>query len=486
MVLLICTKNDLFTIAYIPIFIQFAFKKSQNLQSTCKFASIYVLVLMLIQIAALIGFEVNESFMNDFFNFYAEEIFGDLKYSPTNLTFDFILLLMLTSLTVAFETAEKTDFSENPFKDGGENDSIFSSGISDAIYKHPNYSFNDKITNSMDLIKRYIFKIQYWVTIAIVFFVGTHQIDIFSLCYIICSFVFLWQGSEFYLKPLPSLLRQWNSLLLYNIVAITLKVLIKIVGCAYGETIPEKYCFIPSIFDMPCASSRVEGKVSIYCENFEENTIFLWDILCFFFIIMQRRIFLSHYFLNVVHDTQITNMMSMRGAKLTEELRIQEMNKSFDEENAYLENLRLRMEKIRKMASSQKQKRSAIKSHGMAVRSGDAYMFADDFEETPQNEIIKKSTMIIQKKSLDDVSEAFFDIEISSENEDQEVEKEMSVKKEEGGFKEAVTKFLQPIFNKLHEHSKNHTYIIKLLHQEKKYLRQAYTERSQPSSSKSL
>lgn len=474
MLTLLCSKMDLLSLFYIPTFILFTFKKRQSLESCCKFASNLTLILIIVQLVILVILrlqEFNDFYVAEIIKFILHMVITNLKKSPFKLVFDYILLMMLSCQQSVFKISRQIDFSQDPFKYGGENDStLLPKKISNVyIYKHQLYSFPEKIETLMDLIKRYVFKIQFWLTIAIIFFAGTNHVDIFSLCYILWSFVFLWQGTEFYLKTSSVLWRQWNLLLTYSIIVIVFKVFVKTLTCACGKIIPDDHCFLLAIFDVSCSSED-----SIKCKDLVKKKGFHWDVLAFFFIIAQRRIFQSYYFYNVKQDTRITNIMASRGAKLNEELRIQEMNKSVNEEKAHLENLWLKMEKIKKMAAFRNRKRN-ITNHDLAIRSGDIYMFINDFDTAKEeltDEISKKSTALISSKPRASEDDDFFDIEIevSSEKSKEKIVLDDDPTKKEDIQENDFLRFFHNIFRKIHARSRNHTYIIKLLSQEKKYL----------------
>ena len=92
-------------------------------------------------------------------------------------------------------------------------------------------------------------------------------------------------------------------------------------------------------------------------------------------------------------------------------------------------------------------------------------MFTDDFETNPPvDEISKKSTIMMDNKRSD---EEFFDIELSSETS----KEKMDLLNESPNAENKFVVFFQNLFVKLHARSRNHTYIIKLLSQEKKYLK---------------
>lgn len=59
----------------------------------------------------------------------------------------------------------------------------------------------------LDIVKRIALLGSLWVTLAIMFLTGTNRVNLFSLGYLIGSFVFLWQGTDLYLRPIKSTLK---------------------------------------------------------------------------------------------------------------------------------------------------------------------------------------------------------------------------------------------------------------------------------------
>lgn len=63
----------------------------------------------------------------------------------------------------------------------------------------------------LDIIKRIVLIGFIWFTLAIVFLAGTNRVNLFSLGYLIGSFIFLWQGNDYYLRPVNVILK-WYSM----------------------------------------------------------------------------------------------------------------------------------------------------------------------------------------------------------------------------------------------------------------------------------
>lgn len=66
----------------------------------------------------------------------------------------------------------------------------------------------------LDILKRIVLIGFIWFTLAIVFLAGTNRVNLFSLGYLIGSFIFLWQGNDYYLRPVNVILN-WYSIMSY-------------------------------------------------------------------------------------------------------------------------------------------------------------------------------------------------------------------------------------------------------------------------------
>lgn len=177
------------------------------------------------------------------------------------------------------------------------------------MHEHPIYVFSDpdQVQGFVDILKRYIYRVHFWVSLIIIFYAGSSHITIFSIGYIGFAFVLLWYGTDFYLKPLRTIVKYWDILLLFNVCIIIIKMTIKIFGCRFGRQIPSETCWFAKIFDMPC-SDKLKTE---FCSN-QPGVPYLYDGIAFLVIILQRRIFLSYYFYNVISDTFMTSILASR------------------------------------------------------------------------------------------------------------------------------------------------------------------------------
>ena len=90
------------------------------------------------------------------------------------------------------------------------------------------------------------------MTLAIVFLAGANRVNIFSLGYLLGAFVFLWQGEEIYLWPVPCILKRWNMLLGYNVAVIMVKALLQIIGCMFLLEVKSHACWAAQLFEITC------------------------------------------------------------------------------------------------------------------------------------------------------------------------------------------------------------------------------------------
>jgi len=104
----------------------------------------------------------------------------------------------------------------------------------------------------LDIAKRCFFSSFFWVTLAIVFLAGANRVNIFSLGYLAGAFVFLWQGEDIYLWPVPYILKRWNMLLGYNVAVINVKALLQIIGCMFLMEVKNNACWAAQLFEITC------------------------------------------------------------------------------------------------------------------------------------------------------------------------------------------------------------------------------------------
>ncbi|KAF5269329.1 hypothetical protein FQR65_LT02631 [Abscondita terminalis] len=316
-----------------------------------------------------------------------------------NVLFEFVLFLFVSRQSIVFRTEASNDGRNYA---GGSNEPIVEQG-EDPDFVIPVPDFVTYCRSYLDLVKRAVFMNWIWFTLAAMFLAGTQRVSLFSAGYLIGAFVFLWQGSDIYLRPMPKIMRNWNRLLLYNVLVIICKSFLQVVGCIFIEYLSKNACWVIHLFSVGCLkpSGNTEKGIGSADEcQINEYVGLAWDGVCFAFLIFQCRIFRSYYFFHVVNETKATTILASRGADLIEELRRQRILKKSEGERKILEKIKIKMERIK--AGQKKLRGPAFDtnnhfvdgifpgrprhrvispdSHTTAIRSGDYYMF-DEIED---------------------------------------------------------------------------------------------------------
>ncbi|XP_049867605.1 piezo-type mechanosensitive ion channel component [Pectinophora gossypiella] len=337
------------------------------------------------------------------------------------LIFDYFLLVFAT-LQLRVFGIEKT---HGDSYSGGSNSEDIGKDWETPHFSNPVPDFLGFVGTWLDVLKRMVFLGMLWVTLAIMFMTGTNRVNLFSMGYLIGSFIFLWQGTDFYLLPKDAILQWWSWLLRYNVTVVVIKTLLQIPGCIFGAVMQEHACWLVQLLGIGCVDKFAGGNIARFikmdyvkeaaCSVPQEDIGLAWDGVCFAFLILQRRLFYSYYFYRVIDESKATTVLASRGAELIEELRLKQMRLQEEQEVKILEKIKVKMERIkanqRKIQGITKEPRHhdagsepgppgvrrrvftkrheeydcppyrPPTSHQKAVRSGDYYMF-DEFDDT--------------------------------------------------------------------------------------------------------
>lgn len=155
-----------------------------------------------------------------------------LNSDSSKLLLDFLLLMCMCRQRNVFTIEMKNGGKKYP---GGRNQSsvndvgIIISGqlpIRTHDFLYP--------TNWLDILKVIVYFSSFWVTLSIVLITGTNNVNAFSLGYLISSFFFCYIGTNFYMKPIRSIVNWWNMLILFNIFVIFTKSILNLRSIADG------------------------------------------------------------------------------------------------------------------------------------------------------------------------------------------------------------------------------------------------------------
>ncbi|XP_064467318.1 piezo-type mechanosensitive ion channel component 2-like isoform X2 [Ornithodoros turicata] len=299
---------------------------------------------------------------------------------------------------------------------GGSNEEIYN-GRGHFTGESPNpipdfTSYNKTYLSNMQVLLFFSF---YWVTLAVMFLAGTNRVSLFAMGYVLGCFFFLWNGNEFYLKPMQRLLRMWNTLLAYNVVVILIKCILQVVGCVFLDYLEcwmvqllgiaclkkleqrSAFASTPTEYSMLCCIQRINmcrwkdfngcpqahtvGKSATdpeKCGAPMDEAGLLWDGICLAFLLVQKRIFMSYYFQHLIIEVLAQQSLASRGAEMIHEIQCKEVQHQRAVERDIMEKIKCKMDKIR--ATQQKMRTGGSaepETHYQAIRSGDYYLFED-------------------------------------------------------------------------------------------------------------
>lgn len=436
---LIFQRLDLISIIYVPVIIIMIFMiNSRNCVEKFWITASTIVSLLILAQCFILGFLVvfnscseiahGRTFQIGFFSIQK------LRKEPFILINDFFLLLVLSCQLKA-----KTDPLPDLFELKGSN------------------AFNG-IKLGM---KKFLMNIFIWFSLSVAFIVGTTEFEFFSLGYVLAAFIFCWLGTDFYLKPLKSINRWWNVFIAYNVFIILLRYSVKLFGCLFEDKFRVEYCWILPFFDVPCPNSLFP---ELFCQGLLNKSEYKWDIFIFFLSIIQKRIFNSKHFNDVIYETFITSLLSARGAQIMEEIRIHEITAAIAEEKRVFSLIKKKMEKITHLATIKNIKDGNVKSHDIAIRNGDYYMFHDDFfEEMEIDEDIQSETPVSTEQRFSERGSHAYTMISRGTEENVEVTK---------SIRDEIMDFLTELAYKVHRISMKHTLVVKALEEERKVLKE--------------
>ncbi|CAH1780572.1 unnamed protein product [Owenia fusiformis] len=295
------------------------------------------------------------------------------------LVVDFFQLLFVVLQWRVF-TIENSSRSVEEYG-GGDNKSIMKDVLTNA--PNPVKDFTSNKESYLDYIKSVLFFYGFWVTLAIIFITGTSRISVFCMGYLIACFLFLWYGQEMLVKPLRNVLRMWDVLLGYNFIVILLKAALQLVACVYVENLIVNQCWLVQLLSLVCLKVDTYPETDVNqsgdCKLPNDDAGLTWDVVCFVFLLAQRRIYTSQYFRHVVTELEVQNKLASRGAELINLKLIEAVLMINKREESVLANIKRKMTRIKLKQEAMQQKAVMEPTdHYIAIRGGDYYMFEDD------------------------------------------------------------------------------------------------------------
>nr|KAF6358778.1 piezo type mechanosensitive ion channel component 2 [Pipistrellus kuhlii] len=368
-----------------------------------------------------------------------------VRPNPVFLVYDFMLLLCASLQWQIFEDENKAAVRII----AGDNVEICMSLEAASFSQYNPVPDFIHCRSYLDMSKVIIFSYLFWFVLTIIFITGTTRISIFCMGYLVACFYFLLFGGDLLLKPIKSILRYWDWLIAYNVFVITMKNILSIGACGYIENLVKNNCWLIQAFSLACTVKGYKMPNSdASCKLPSGEAGIIWDSICFAFLLLQRRVFMSYYFLHVVADIKASQILASRGAELFQativkavKARIEEEKKSMDQLKRQMDRIKARQQKYKKgkermlsltqesgegqdiqKLSEEDDEREADKQkakgkkkqwwrpwvdHASMVRSGDYYLFETDSEEEEEEELKKEDEEPPRKSAFQFVYQAW-------------------------------------------------------------------------------
>ncbi|XP_061450529.1 piezo-type mechanosensitive ion channel component 1 isoform X4 [Rhineura floridana] len=203
----------------------------------------------------------------------------------------------------------------------------------------------------LDMLKVCVFRYFFWFVLVIVFVAGANRISVFGLGYLMACFFLLLFGTAMLRRPLRARLVLWDCLILYNVTVIIAKNMLSLLSCVFVQQMQNNFCWVIQLFSLACTVKGYYDPKDVDknqdCALPVEEAGIIWDSICFFFLLLQRRVFLSYYFMHVVADLQASALQASRGFALYKARMIKSMSFHHQTEKKSLVQLKRQMERIR-------------------------------------------------------------------------------------------------------------------------------------------
>ncbi|XP_029971241.1 piezo-type mechanosensitive ion channel component 2 [Salarias fasciatus] len=310
----------------------------------------------------------------------------------------------------------------------------------------------------LDMLKVIMFSYLFWFVLTIIFITGTTRISVFCMGYLVACFYFLLFGGELLLKPIKKILHYWDFLIAYNIFVITMKNILSILACGYIKSLVENRCWLIQLFSLACTIKGYDTKVNQehrdvneHCDLPSDEAGIIWDSICFAFLLLQRRVFMSYYFLHVVADIRASQILASRGAELFQATIVKAVRARLEEERKSVEQLKRQMERIK--VRQQKFKRGKERMLSMAQESGDGQTLVQP-EDEDDDDGAQRTKAKTKKKQwwrpwVDHASMVrsgdYYLFETDSEEEEEEEEKKDEEPLKKSAFQRAIGKFVSAV-----------------------------------------
>ncbi|XP_053292137.1 piezo-type mechanosensitive ion channel component 1 isoform X1 [Pleuronectes platessa] len=263
----------------------------------------------------------------------------------------------------------------------------------------------------LDMTKVLVFRYLFWFVLSVVFITGATRISVFGLGYLLACFFFLLFGTRLLVKTSRTRLALWDCLIIYNVAVIISKNMLSILACVFVFEMQQGFCWVIQLFSLVCTVKGYYDPKTVSdksCSLPVEEAGIIWDSICFLCLLLQRRVFLSFYFLHVTADLKASAKQASRGFELFRASIVKNIKFHQQSEKKSLSQLKGSMQRIRSKqqkykgghktsedsnecpsADSQTETKKSRKmkwhqpwlDHAKVLHSGEYYLFESDSED---------------------------------------------------------------------------------------------------------
>ncbi|CAH8569410.1 unnamed protein product [Schistosoma turkestanicum] len=392
-----CARVDAFSVLYLLLMLVFLFSPRRVCARLWPSYMIILAVLIPIQYASCIGlppglclsypWHTESIEINNLLQWlYLPSDFG--SPSAYKLTADFFQFAAVALQYRVFKIEQRPDSERY---DGGSNRPVLTNEL-------PNEGDRDFVSTKesyLDYMRHLIFYWSYWVSLAVVLVTGVVWITLFCLGYMILSFIYLWMGLNVLLRERPNLVNSWNVIIGYNFCVILAKCSLQLMGCVFRSRMAN-HCWLIQLFGVQCMNPLSWNHFNLppghetSCATVSSGLH--WDIVCFIFILFQRKVFTSHSFSHVLLDLQVQSRFASRGAYLINRKLMLAIHEQAMEEQHTLAKVQQKLNLIQQRQAAFGRSNANITEHYIMLRSGDYYLFEGDPEE--DDDFVNRQTPI--------------------------------------------------------------------------------------------
>uniref|UniRef100_A0A8D3CXL4 Piezo type mechanosensitive ion channel component 1 (Er blood group) n=1 Tax=Scophthalmus maximus TaxID=52904 RepID=A0A8D3CXL4_SCOMX len=284
-----------------------------------------------------------------------------------NLIADFVLLICASQQWKVFEC----EHTEEWMVPAGENKDDPEPMEGRLFNPAPNFI---NCRSYLDMAKVLVFRYLFWFVLSVVFVTGATRISVFGLGYLLACFFFLLFGTQLLVKPSRTRLALWDCLIIYNVAVIISKNMLSILACVFVFEMQKGFCWVIQLFSLVCTVKGYYDPVSDKtCSLPVEEAGIMWDSICFLCLLLQRRVFLSFYFLHVTAELQASAKQSREAVGIFVPFATLAPNQTFP---------RLLPEtQSEKKKSKKKEWHRPWLDHATVLHSGEYYLFESDSED---------------------------------------------------------------------------------------------------------